>query len=106
MVRKQTAGVNWTSSVSSSALNQRDFFKTQKDVVYKYLQSNLATASMVEEATGVKQKCVTWIKYDLEKKGVLWEVYRRPCKITGRSAWYLTTNPELKPDEIQLGMFD
>lgn len=105
MIYEKTSAIPWNSSKSHSQL-ESDYFKTQEGIVYHYLQSHVATASMVEEFTGVKQKCVTRIKAKLEKKGVLWEVKQMPCKITGCKAWYLTTNPELNLDCIQFDLFE
>jgi len=78
---------------------------TQKKIAYEYLQSNVATASMVTEATEIKQKSLTWIKRDYEKRGLLWQIEKRFCKVTKRRAWYLTTNPELIPPSTQLKLF-
>ena len=72
-------------------------FRTQLQIVYNYLYENIATATMVTNATGVPQKNVTRFKRELEKAGLLREVERKLCKSSGFSAWYLTTNPELFP---------
>jgi predicted transcriptional regulator len=66
--------------------------RTQLQIVFEYLQSNVATASMVAKATGVSQKNICRYKRKLEKASLLWEVYNYPCKETGRRAWFLTTN--------------
>ena len=84
--------------------NEGKVFKNETQVVYHYLKDHLATATMVSEATGVKQKNLTWYKRDLEKRGLLWEVYRAECKSTTYKAWYLTTNPENKPEDNQLSL--
>lgn len=70
---------------------------TQLQTIFAYLESHTATASMVTAATGVVQKNICRYKRDLEKAGRLAEVRKAPCKITGRLAWYLTTNPKLFP---------
>ena len=66
--------------------------KTQLQTILYYLQEYTATASMISKATGIPQKNICRYKKDLEKKGLLKEVTKRKCKVTGFSAWYLTTN--------------
>lgn len=83
---------------SQSEGNDRN---TQLKTIFQYLRDHVATASMVEEATGVHQKCITRYKRDLEKAGRLWEVKRDYCKRTGFKAWFLTTNPDNNPDNNQ-----
>jgi len=82
-------------------------FKTQLQTIFEYLQSHIATASMVTAETGVPQKCITRYKRDLEQAGLLWETEKKPCKATGFKAWFLTTNPHLAPKgkSIQLNLF-
>jgi len=67
---------------------------TQLKTIFNYLQNNVATATMVFEATGVPQKCITRYKRDLEKCGMLFEIEKKACEHTGFKAWYLTTNPK------------
>lgn len=81
-------------------LNNEDF-RTKMEQVSDFLKDKVATGSMIEQGTGVHHKSVTWIKCILEESGNLWEVYRGPCKVTKRMAWYLTTNPELRPPDNQ-----
>jgi hypothetical protein len=79
---------------------------SQKQTIFHYLQENTATASMVTEATGVPQKCITRYKRDLEKVGRLWEVEKKYCQKTGFLAWYLTTDKDKAPKTpIQLNLF-
>ncbi len=80
---------------------------TQLQTIFKYLQEHTATASMVTDATGVPQKCITRYKRDLEKAGRLWEIEKTLCKKTGFKAWYLSTNPEKAPKHLltQLNLF-
>ncbi|MFN7654854.1 MAG: hypothetical protein ACK5PC_16555 [Cyclobacteriaceae bacterium] len=78
----------------------------QLKTIFQYLQHHVATASMVTDATGVPQKCITRYKRDLEKAGRLWETTKAYCKKTGRKAWYLTTNPDKAPKRPpQLNLF-
>lgn len=66
--------------------------KTQLQTILYYLQDYTVTASMLSKATGIPQKNICRYKKDLEKKGLLKEVAKRKCKVTGFPAWYLTTN--------------
>ena len=79
--------------------------KTQVKTIFNYLQNNVATATMVFQATDIPQKCITRYKRDLEKLGKLAEVKRQRCKITNCWAWYITTNVDLFPQSNQLKMF-
>jgi predicted transcriptional regulator len=65
---------------------------SQLQTIFQYLKKNVATASMVTDATDIPQKCITRYKRDLEKSGQLWEVFKTYCKKTGFKAWYLTTD--------------
>jgi hypothetical protein len=79
---------------------------SQLKTIFHYLQDHVATASMVSEATGVKQKNICRYKADLQRNGMLWEIEKKSCKVTGFKAYYLTTNPELAPlVSNQLKMF-
>jgi len=79
----------------------------QLQTIFQYLEKEVATASMVSEATGVPQKNICRYKRDLEKAGRLWEILKTTCKKTGFKAWYLTTDPEKAPKKllIQLNLF-
>jgi len=80
-------------------------FQNQLKTIFDYLLENTATASMVSEATGVPQKSICRYKRDLEKRGLLYEVVKKHCKLTGFRAWYLTTNTALFTKSNQLKMF-
>lgn len=67
---------------------------TQLQNIFHYLLNHTATASMVSQATGIPQKNITRYKKDLEKKGLIREVERQNCEITGFKAWYLTAKPD------------
>lgn len=75
--------------------------RTQTKTIFHYLHHNVATASMVAQATGVSQKNICRYKRDLEQCGRLWEVRRGICELTGFKAWYLTTDPDLRPATAQ-----
>ena len=79
--------------------------KAQKTTIFQYLKHQSATASMVSDATGIPQKSICRYKRDLELKGVLFEIEKKFCRITGFKAWYLTTNPDLFQQSNQLKMF-
>lgn len=79
---------------------------TQLKNIFEYLQKHVATASMVTDATGVPQKCITRYKRNLEKAGRLWEIEKKCCEKTGFKAWYLTTNPDKVTEKLtQLNLF-
>lgn len=81
--------------------------RNQLITIFLYLQTNIATASMVSDATGVPQKNICRYKRDLEKVGRLWEIEKKSCKKTGFKAWYLTTDPLKAPKHslTQLNLF-
>lgn len=97
-----------TNTLRKSLTKQRkdSSHLNQLKTIFQYLQNHIATASMVTDATGVPQKCITRYKRDLEKTGRLWEVTKAFCKKTGFRAWYLTTNPAKAPARPpQLNLF-
>ena len=100
------------STTNTQSLTNDDFkqgevkqFKSQLQTIFDYLKENTATDSMVTEYTGVPQKSICSYKRDLEKQGLLYEVEKKLCKITGFRAWYITTNPDLFPKSNQLKTF-
>jgi hypothetical protein len=62
---------------------------TQLSAVVRYLTNNIATATMISEATGIPQKNICRYKRLLQKRGLIREVARDVCEITGCHAWYL-----------------
>jgi hypothetical protein len=98
------------SNTTNSPLHKRQGKTTdsqnQLKTIFQYLRDHVATASMVTNATGVPQKCITRYKRDLEKNGMLWEVERKYCQLTGFKAYYLTTDPAKAPkSDLQLNLF-
>ncbi|MDA7803451.1 hypothetical protein N8987_02590 [Crocinitomix sp.] len=85
--------------------NKDKAYKTQLQTIFHYLLENVATASMIAESTGIPHKNITRYKRDLEISCRLWETEKRFCQLTGHKAWYLTTNPEHRPENNQLKMF-
>ncbi|MFC4268358.1 hypothetical protein [Polaribacter marinivivus] len=79
--------------------------KNQKITIFQYLQKHIATGSMIAKATGIPQKSICRYKRDLELQGILSEVEKKECEITGFKAWYLTTNKDLFPKSNQLKLF-
>jgi len=96
---------NNSSSNPHKRQGKDNYFQTQLITIFTYLQKNIATASMVSEATGIPQKNICRYKRDLEKAGQLWEVEKKQCNKTGFKAWYLTTNPNNAPFDNQLKLF-
>lgn len=78
---------------------------TQLITIFQYLQTHIATASMVANATGISKNSITRYKRDLEKQGLLSEVKRGYCELTNHLAWYLTTNKKHFPQSNQLKSF-
>lgn len=74
----------------------------QLQTIFFYLRENIATASMVADATGIYQKNICRYKRDMQKAGQLWEVEKKLCKKTGFKAWYLTTDPDKHQKAITL----
>lgn len=60
-----------------------------------FLKYNVGTNTMISKATGISRSSICRAKRDLEQKGLIFEVERKSCKITGFPAWYLTANKEL-----------
>lgn len=74
-------------------------------LAFNYLQTHIATASMVCEETGIPQKSFCRYKRYYEKKGMMHSVKVDRCKVTGKTAEYLTTNENWKPFNNQLKLF-
>lgn len=89
----------------NNSQSKDSFVHTQLQTIFLYLKTHIATASMVSSATGIPQKNICRYKKDLEKRGLLSEVVKKTCKITGFKAWYLTTNEDNFPAPNQLRLF-
>jgi hypothetical protein len=81
--------------MSNRTTPQAESHATQMKIYFEYLKINVASNSMVTDATGIPQKCLTRYKREFEKQNLLRQLYRKRCKITGRFVWYLTTNQNL-----------
>ena len=87
--------------------NEGNTHSNQLQTIFQFLQDNIATASMIAQLTNVPQKNICRYKRDLEKAGRLWEITKTACKVTGFTAWYLTTDPTKAPTNspTQLKLF-
>jgi hypothetical protein len=79
--------------------------QTELQIIFSFLTEHVATGSEVCEHTGIKQKNFTRHKKNLENKGLLKELYKTNCRITGFKAWHLTTNALLFPANSQAKLF-
>ena len=86
--------------------NKDTDFKSQLKCFFQYLQDHIATASMVSIETGIPHKNICRYKRRLQLTNRLWEIEKKLCKQTGFRAWYLSTNPEIKPETNQLTIFE
>ena len=86
-------------------LQKLEFNQNQLKTIFNYLQDNIATNTMVSEATGIPQKNICRYKRDLEKLGLLSEVKKSNCKATNHLAWYITTNTNFFSQPNQLKLF-
>jgi len=85
--------LNAPSKFQHKRPDKNTHFESQEKTIFQYLQTRIATAAMISEATGIPHKNICRYKRDLEKAGKLWEVEKKICEQTGFKAWYLTTNP-------------
>ena len=93
MITKMPSGASTNVSLKPQSKDTHSLNETQ--IFFNYLLEHVATCTMACAATGLKQKCGTRYKRNLEKSDRLWEVYKKPCIITGRRVNWITTNPEL-----------
>lgn len=87
---------NHTSSPGNllNRLNKVTDTPSQLQTIFCYLQQHNATTAMVSFETGVPRKSICRYKRDLELAGLLWEIVKTQCEVTGYKAWYLTTDPK------------
>ena len=99
------------STIYKQSLNA-NYFRQAKDkqlqnkAIILFMMLHTTSASMVTETTGVQQNSIYLYKRDLEKQGLLYEVVKNHCELTGFNTWYLSTNKELFPKSNQLTMWD
>ena len=85
-----------TITHGSNSLQSKDtFFAIQTKIYFNYLNSHIATNSMVAKATGIAQKNLCRYKRTLQRNGQLFEVKKSLCEVTKHRATYLTTNLNL-----------
>jgi len=80
-----------------SRLSKDTIPPTQLQTIFHYLRDHIATASMVSYETGIPRRSICRYKRELEQAGLLWEITKTKCEITGYKAWYLTTAPGQVP---------
>ena len=73
MEAKKTGAPIESAPVSFETQHKDTSRITQMQIFYTYLRGNVATCTMVCDATALKQKCATRYKRDLEKAGYLYE---------------------------------
>lgn len=74
-------------------------------IFYNALKYTVATASMVCAAFGIKQKNTCRYKRRYEESGLIAEIKKERCPITGYRAWFLTSDENLFPTNNQLQLF-
>jgi hypothetical protein len=70
-------------------------FVAQKTKFHNHLKKHTVTCSMAARAIRVPQKNLTRFKRQYQKAGLLVEVKKSVCRLTGFRAAYLSTNPDL-----------
>lgn len=83
-----------------------DVFEPRKDkelkAVWEYLQDKVATQTQVAVALNIYRPNLCRRKRTLEKIGELAVVKKGICPITKHKAGFITTNPDLFPNDPQL----
>lgn len=70
---------------------------TQLQGIFLFLKKQTATARMISEYTGIPHTSICKWKKVLEKRGLLIEVEKKPCKVSGQKSYYLSCNPAIFP---------
>ncbi len=76
--------------------NQHLYFENQLKIIFQYLQSNIATASIIARATDIPQKNICRYKRYPEKAGKLWEVEKDKSPDFGASSKIMILFHQLK----------
>jgi hypothetical protein len=71
------------------------YFRYEKQRFFLFLQKNTATCSMASKETGIPHKNLCRYKEMLESEGLIMQLFKTKCRVTGHSATYLTGNPVL-----------
>lgn len=74
--------------------SKNTYFKYEKQRFLNFLQKNIATCSMASKATGIPHKNLCRYKESLYNAGLVVELFKSKCQVTGWPATYLTANPE------------
>lgn len=81
-------------SIEQVKKNRKDtYFQDEKQRFLKFLERNTATCSMASKATGIPHKNLCRYKQMLFDEGLIVELFKTKCRVTGRPANYLTANP-------------
>lgn len=75
--------------------SKNTYFTDEKQRFLLFLQKNTATCSMASKATGISHKNLCRYKDMLENEGLIVELFKTKCRVTGHPAKYLTGNPAL-----------
>ena len=93
-----------SNSLKIQQIKDKNFHIAEKKKFLRYLLLNTATCSMVCKATGILQKNATRHKKALQDAGLLAQLNKDTCQVTGHKAFYLTCNPELFKAPTQLNI--
>ncbi|MBK6496811.1 MAG: hypothetical protein IPG48_01930 [Saprospiraceae bacterium] len=81
----QSFGLPYMPSIFQSVYRKRAF---------EHLQDKITTCAVVAKETGLPQKYLTWVKRNLEKKGLLYVVRIGTCPLSlRRNVQFITTMP-------------
>ena len=72
---------------------------TKKETVFQYFSKHIGTVRMCAQATGISSQTICSYKASLINDKKIIELYKAPCQVTGRNAWYyspsaVATNPQ------------
>lgn len=99
-MRKQSHTPAKSLSNTNDKDKLKDLFISQERTIFHYLQNHTATASMASSVLNIPQKNITRYKRNLEQRGLLYEVEKKLCKVTGFKAWYLSTSQLFNPKNL------
>jgi hypothetical protein len=94
------------TAVSAAAKQKYNNSGKEYSAFIAYLRRNTATCTMVCVALNIYRPNGTRFKRRAQRAGILWEVRKGVCAVTGYPAWYLTTSPDHKPKDPQTRLFN
>lgn len=94
MENKKAPHHHSTEQASESTHSKSTYFNAEKQRFLSFLERNTATTTMASRLTGIPQKNLCRYKKMLFDDGLIVELFKTKCRITGRVAAYLTANPE------------